>query len=191
MKQEIPLTASSTTSTTRSICWTWKNRHTREESIDACKPPRPHSQQTAAIDNLCTHTHWSTPKYSQRYRAVRTQRFNQIQSRQVFLPLAISDMDFLNATEYLCSCNTNYQVWLSDWKKNNAELGGGTRCFCGYIKIKKKHRWSRAVATWVNASQSLDAQIQGQSGLSLCNKPYKLKQMSHVLSLTSLNNMQD
>lgn len=152
MKQEIPLTASSTTSTTRSICWTWKNRQTHKGREYWCLQ----TTKTAQSTNGCywqpvhTHTHWPTPKYSQRYRAVRTQRFNQIQSRQVFLPLAISDMDFLNATECLCSCNTNYQVWLSDLKKNNAELGGGTRCFCGYIKIKKttggqglwQHEWT-------------------------------------------------
>lgn len=113
-------------------------------------------------------------------------RFDQIQSCQVFLLLAISDMDFLNATECLCSCNTNYQVWLSRLKEKHCRTRRRSAVLGGY---KKKMNWlvvkDLSNKEWRTHIHFLMCPVS-RSGRGLSNKPYKLNLSSRVRRLLSL-----
>lgn len=120
---KIPLTASSTTSTTRSICWTW-NTDTHGKSLLMLTNQVHTVKQKADIDVPETHIHWSTFKQGGHVNIHKdNMQYAHGQTDTItasFLQPGLSDIDFLNATRCLCGCNTTY---IKYWQRHSLAVG--------------------------------------------------------------------
>lgn len=107
---KIPLTASSTTSTTRSICWTC-NTKKQEKTLLILKNPRSHSQTEDGYRRPHRHTyadlHLNKVGVQIHTKAICIKTGDkQVQKATITLSChraGLRSKDFLNATECLCA----------------------------------------------------------------------------------------
>lgn len=139
---EIPLTASSTTSTTRSICWTWNTvRQTHMGKVYWCWQTQVHTaNKSLLLTTPQTQIYWSTFKQGLHVNIHKRQCRETLTGKQAltdsitlsFLQLRLSGIDFLNATRCLRSCSTTYMMY---WQRHSRVVGF-------HKKNKDREKWN-------------------------------------------------